>query len=171
MVLEIIISKFSCILKMMTSNTFSEPQPDSASYIYFLILFFSFFVYCLQTQHINHCFPELFTLHHLLCTVYSSTLTLQWLFRTVYPAPFTLQHLLSIDTSPIFNVHHSPCTISSAWLHCTFFLCLVYFAPFTHFLVTGLFIVYCVLLTVYCLLVMVYGIPIFTESAHWADLV
>ena len=33
MVLEINISKFSCILKMMTSNTFPEPQPDSASYL------------------------------------------------------------------------------------------------------------------------------------------
>ena len=32
MVLEIIISKFSCILKMMSKNTFPEPQPDSASY-------------------------------------------------------------------------------------------------------------------------------------------
>ena len=32
MVSEIIISKFSCILKMMTSNTFPKPQPDSASY-------------------------------------------------------------------------------------------------------------------------------------------
>ena len=33
MVLEIIIIKFSCILKMMSRNTFPEPQPDSASYI------------------------------------------------------------------------------------------------------------------------------------------
>ena len=32
MVLEIIISKFSCILKMMSRNTFPAPQPDSASY-------------------------------------------------------------------------------------------------------------------------------------------
>ena len=32
MVLQIIISKFSCILKMMSRNTFPEPQPDSASY-------------------------------------------------------------------------------------------------------------------------------------------
>ena len=32
MVLEIIIIKFSCILKMMSRNTFPEPQPDSASY-------------------------------------------------------------------------------------------------------------------------------------------
>ena len=32
MVLEIIISYFSCILKRMSSNTFPEPQPDSASY-------------------------------------------------------------------------------------------------------------------------------------------
>ena len=31
MVLKIIISKFSCILKMMSRNTFPEPQPDSAS--------------------------------------------------------------------------------------------------------------------------------------------
>ena len=31
-VLEIIISKLSCILKMMFRNTFPEPQPDSASY-------------------------------------------------------------------------------------------------------------------------------------------
>ena len=31
MVLEIIISKFSCIWKMMSSNTFPEPQPYSAS--------------------------------------------------------------------------------------------------------------------------------------------
>ena len=33
MVLEIIIIKFSCILKMMSRNTFPEPQPDSASYV------------------------------------------------------------------------------------------------------------------------------------------
>ena len=32
MVLEIIIIKFSCILKVMSRNTFPEPQPDSASY-------------------------------------------------------------------------------------------------------------------------------------------
>ena len=32
MLLEIIISKFSCILKMMSRNRFPEPQPDSASY-------------------------------------------------------------------------------------------------------------------------------------------
>ena len=32
MVLEIIINKFSCILKMMSRNTFPEPQADSASY-------------------------------------------------------------------------------------------------------------------------------------------
>ena len=32
MVLEIIISKFSCTLKMMSRNTFLEYQPDSASY-------------------------------------------------------------------------------------------------------------------------------------------
>ena len=31
MLLEIIIIKFSCILKMMSRNTFPEPQPDSAS--------------------------------------------------------------------------------------------------------------------------------------------
>ena len=30
-VLEIIISKFSCILKMTSKNTFPQPQPDSAS--------------------------------------------------------------------------------------------------------------------------------------------
>ena len=35
MVLEIIIIKFSCILKMMSRNTFPEPQPDSASYVDF----------------------------------------------------------------------------------------------------------------------------------------
>ena len=33
MVLEIIIFKFSCILKIMSRNTFPEPQPDSASYM------------------------------------------------------------------------------------------------------------------------------------------
>ena len=32
MVLEIIIIKFSCILKIMSRNTFPKPQPDSASY-------------------------------------------------------------------------------------------------------------------------------------------
>ena len=32
MVLEIIIIKFSCILKTMFRNTIPEPQPDSASY-------------------------------------------------------------------------------------------------------------------------------------------
>ena len=32
MVLEIVIIKFSCILKMMSRNTFPEPQPDIASY-------------------------------------------------------------------------------------------------------------------------------------------
>ena len=31
MVLEIIIIKFSCILKTMSKITFPEPQPDSAS--------------------------------------------------------------------------------------------------------------------------------------------
>ena len=31
MVLEIIISKFSCILKIMSRNTFPNPQPYSAS--------------------------------------------------------------------------------------------------------------------------------------------
>ena len=31
MVLEIIIIKFCCILKIMSRNTFPEPQPDSAS--------------------------------------------------------------------------------------------------------------------------------------------
>ena len=31
-VLEIIVSKYSCILKRMSRNTFPEPQPDSASY-------------------------------------------------------------------------------------------------------------------------------------------
>ena len=35
MVLEIIIIKFSCILQMMSRNTFPEPQPDSASYVCF----------------------------------------------------------------------------------------------------------------------------------------
>ena len=30
MVLEIIIMKFSCILKKMSRNTFPEPQPDSS---------------------------------------------------------------------------------------------------------------------------------------------
>ena len=29
MVLELIISKFSCVLKIMFRNTFPEPQPDS----------------------------------------------------------------------------------------------------------------------------------------------
>ena len=33
MLLEIIISYFSCILKMMSRNTFHEPQCDSASYL------------------------------------------------------------------------------------------------------------------------------------------
>ena len=33
MVLEIIITKFSCISKMMSRNTLHEPQPDSASYL------------------------------------------------------------------------------------------------------------------------------------------
>ena len=33
MVLEIMIFKFSCILKIMSRNTFTEPQPDSASYV------------------------------------------------------------------------------------------------------------------------------------------
>ena len=32
MQLEIIISKFSCILKTMSRNNFPEPQPDSASF-------------------------------------------------------------------------------------------------------------------------------------------
>ena len=31
MVLKIIISKFSCISKIISRNTFPEPQPDSAS--------------------------------------------------------------------------------------------------------------------------------------------
>ena len=33
MVLEMIIIKFICTLKMMSRNTFHEPQPDSASYL------------------------------------------------------------------------------------------------------------------------------------------
>ena len=33
MVLELIVIKFSCILKTMSRNTFPEPQPDSAPYI------------------------------------------------------------------------------------------------------------------------------------------
>ena len=33
MALEIITIKYSCILKMMSRNTFSESQPDSASYV------------------------------------------------------------------------------------------------------------------------------------------
>ena len=33
MVLEIIIIKFSCILKMMSGKNIPEPQPDSASYV------------------------------------------------------------------------------------------------------------------------------------------
>ena len=33
MVLEININKFSCILKIMSRNTFPELQPDSASYV------------------------------------------------------------------------------------------------------------------------------------------
>ena len=37
MLLEIIIIKLSSILKMMSKNTFPEPQPDSASYIYIYI--------------------------------------------------------------------------------------------------------------------------------------
>ena len=32
MVLETIISKFSCILKMISRNNFPDPQPDSPSY-------------------------------------------------------------------------------------------------------------------------------------------
>ena len=32
MVLKIIIIKLTCILKIMSRNTFPEPQPDSASY-------------------------------------------------------------------------------------------------------------------------------------------
>ena len=32
MTLKIIIIKFSFILKIVSSNTFPEPQPDSASY-------------------------------------------------------------------------------------------------------------------------------------------
>ena len=38
MELEIIIIKFSCILKMMSRNTFPEPQPDIASF-FFLVFF------------------------------------------------------------------------------------------------------------------------------------
>ena len=33
MVLEIIISKFFCILKMTSRNTFPQPKPESASYV------------------------------------------------------------------------------------------------------------------------------------------
>ena len=32
MVLEIIILKFSCFWKIMSRNTFPEPQPDSAAF-------------------------------------------------------------------------------------------------------------------------------------------
>ena len=35
-ILEVSLSKFSYSLKMMSRNTFSEPQPDSASYPIFL---------------------------------------------------------------------------------------------------------------------------------------
>ena len=39
MVLEIIIIKFSFILKMMSRNTFPEPQPDSALYLKIFFFF------------------------------------------------------------------------------------------------------------------------------------
>ena len=42
MVLEIITIKFSGILKIMSRNTFPEPQPDSASYL--LIICISYMV-------------------------------------------------------------------------------------------------------------------------------
>ena len=53
MVLEIIIIKFSCILKMMSRNTFPEPQPDSASYIVFdrLIYFTPTFCQVIKNLH------------------------------------------------------------------------------------------------------------------------
>ena len=38
MVLEIIIIKFSGILKIMARNTFPESQPDSASYLRFCMV-------------------------------------------------------------------------------------------------------------------------------------
>ena len=38
MVLKIIISKYSCILKIISRNTFPEPQPDSASYSCYVYL-------------------------------------------------------------------------------------------------------------------------------------
>ena len=44
MVLEISISYLSYSLKIMSRNTFPEPQPDSASYIYFLLRVF----FCLK---------------------------------------------------------------------------------------------------------------------------
>ena len=47
MVLEIIIFKFSCILKIMSRNTFPESQPDSASYpAHFHITVIYVFVCC-----------------------------------------------------------------------------------------------------------------------------
>ena len=38
MVLEIIIVTFSCILIIMSRNTFPEPQPDNASYTPSIVL-------------------------------------------------------------------------------------------------------------------------------------
>ena len=38
MELEIIIIKFSCIIKRISRNTFPEPQPDSASYSVYLFV-------------------------------------------------------------------------------------------------------------------------------------
>ena len=58
MVLEIIIIKFSCIFKMMSRNTFPEPQPDSASY--------SVYLHSQGTMEILREFLESSTIHSLL---------------------------------------------------------------------------------------------------------
>ena len=64
MVLEIIIIKFSCILKRISRNTFPEPQPDSVSYsVYLFVLAFfpvMIFFFLRLVPWVLHPAPNLF---------------------------------------------------------------------------------------------------------------
>ena len=61
MVLEMIIIKFSCILKTMFRNTIPEPQPDSASYTIYRIykIYKIYTLYTLYTLYIINMSLEL----------------------------------------------------------------------------------------------------------------
>ena len=61
MVLENFIIKFTFVLKMMSKNTFPEPQPHSASYFIILVLARKVHIFVTNTQKPN-LFTRLFVL-------------------------------------------------------------------------------------------------------------